>query len=45
MTDKPFMYTDMSERELLQWLLDNTMDRVIRVHAEPRTRERPGFSR
>jgi hypothetical protein len=31
MADKPFMYTDLSERQLLGWQLDYTMDRVIRT--------------
>ena len=29
MNDRPFMYTDMSERDLLGWNLNYTMERVI----------------
>ncbi len=31
MDEKPFMYTDMSERELFKWLLNYTMDWAIRT--------------
>ena len=45
MTEKPFMYMDMSERDLLKWTLNYTMPWVIDTFLAIPDDPRPFFYR